>query len=261
MKNVKTLKTLILYVGVLFLSIGLYSCDDDDDGDAIVNPDPTGKITVTDDAQVISQNTLVVDQVTANTDVWLIARDSTASGTILAQKLLTEDSNTNVELNLNGTALEDGDTVFLMLYADNGFGAGDGKFEEGTDKAITGATETVTVNTPNFTISDATVTDNTITFDNVTVSDTGWIVIYNGDPTDETSEIVGFEMVTESQDEVVVTFNENYTPGDPLFARLHVEDQGDEEFTFGTDPETDIPEIFGFDDDNTIWEDLTPDGV
>ncbi len=144
-----------------------------------------------------------------------------------------------------------------MLYVDNGFGAGDGKFEEGTDKPITGATKTVTVNTPNFTISDATVTDNTITFDNVTVSDSGWIVVYNGDPNNAESEIVGYEMVSGSQDNVVVTLNDDYTAGDPLFARLHVEDQGDEDFTFGTDPNTDVPEIFGFEDDNTIWQDLS----
>lgn len=261
MKTVNlNLRMIPLYLGMLVLGLGFTACSDDDDGgDGNMNPDPTGAITVTDDAQVISQNTLVVDQVTSNTDVWLVARDSTASGTILAQKLLTQDNNSNVELELDDTALEDGDTIFLMLYVDNGFGAGDGKFEEGTDKPLTGATETVKVNTPHFTISDATVTDNTITFDNVTVSDTGWIVVYNGNPSDETSEIVGYEMVTGSQDDVVVTLNDNYTAGDPLFARLHVEDQGDEEFTFGTDPETDIPEIFGSAADKTIWEDLSPD--
>lgn len=251
----------MLYVGVLFLAIGLYSCDDDDDGDVVVDPDPTGTITVADTSQVISQNTLVVDQVTANTDVWLVAHHNDASGAIIGQELITSESATNVELSLEDTTLVDGDTIVLMLHVDNGYNMGDGTFNETNDTPITGATETVVVNTPNFTISDATVTDNAITFDNVTVADTGWIVVYNGDPNEATSDIVGFTQVTGSEDNVVVEFNENYADGDPLFARLHVEDQGDEEFTFETDPATDIPEIFGFEDDDTIWQDLTPDGV
>ncbi len=90
MKTAKlNLKMIPLFLGMLALGLGFTSCSDDDDGDGMVNPDPTGQITVTNDAQVISQNTLVVDTVTANTDVWLVARDSTASGTVLAQKLLT----------------------------------------------------------------------------------------------------------------------------------------------------------------------------
>lgn len=256
MKNVKNLKKLMLYVGVLFLIVGFNSCSDDDDGDIVIDPVPSGTITVADDSQVISQNTIVVDQVTANTDVWLVAHHTDASGEIIGQELITSENATNVELSLDADALSDGDTVVLMLHVDNGYNMGDGTFNETNDTPITGATETVVVNTPNFSISDATVTDNTITFDNVTVSDTGWIVVYNGNPNEETSEIVGFTQVTGSEDDVVVTFNENYTDGDPLFARLHVEDQGDEEFTFIDDPTTDIPEIFGFEDDDTIWEEL-----
>jgi len=254
MKNVKNLKKLMLYAGVLFLALGLVSCSDDDDGDVVVNP--TGTIMVEADGQVISQNTLVVDQVTANTDVWLVAHHNSASGEIIGQKFLTSETNANVELTLDGTTLEDGDTVVLMLHVDNGFGMGDGKFEVANDQPISGATETVVVNTPEFTISDATVTDNTITFDNVTVADTGWIVVYNGDPNEATSQVVGYTQVTGSEDDVTVTFNENYTAGDPLFARLHVEDEGNEEFTFLEDESTDFPEIFGFEDDNTIWEEL-----
>lgn len=259
MKNVKDLKKLMLYAGMLFLVIGFSSCSDDDDGDVVVDPDPTGTITVSNDSQVISQNTLVVDGVTANTDVWLVAHLNSASGAIIGKELVTSESATNVELSLEDTTLVDGDTIVLMLHVDNGFGMGDGKFEVANDQPISGATETVVVNTPEFTISDATVTDNTITFDNVTVADTGWIVVYNGNPNEATSEIVGYTLVTGSEDDVTVTFNENYTDGDPLFARLHIEDQNDEEFTFIDDPTTDIPEIFGFEDDNTIWEDLTPD--
>lgn len=257
MKNVKNLKIWMLFVGVLFLVTGFTSCSDDDDGDVIVNPDPTGTITVNDDGQVISQNTLVVDEVTANTDVWLVARHTDASGEIIARELVTDAIATDVELSLEGTTLNDGDVVFLMLYADDGFGVGDGQFEEGTDDMpISGVTETVVVSSPDFTISDATVTNNSITFDNVSVADTGWVVVYNGDPNDPASEIVGFTQVTGTMDNVTVELNENYMAGDPLFARLHIEDQDDTTFTYIDDPTTDIPEIFGFEDDNTIWEEL-----
>ncbi|MFD2516919.1 DUF7282 domain-containing protein [Salinimicrobium flavum] len=257
MERVKDLKKLMLYAGMLFLVFGFNSCSDDDDGE-VVDPDPTGIITVADDDQVISQNTLVVDQVTANTDVWLVAHHNTAAGEIIGQKLLTSATNTDVELNLDGTSLDDGDTVVLMLHVDNGYNMGDGTFNETNDTPIPGATETVMVNTPDFTISDATVTDNTITFDNVNLSGTGYIVLYDGDPNNDESEIVGYELVTNSQDDVVITFDDDfvYTEGDPLFVRLHVDDPADEEFTFEDDPTQDLPEFFGFDVDNTIWDEI-----
>ncbi|MHA6278551.1 DUF7282 domain-containing protein [Salinimicrobium sp. CAU 1759] len=256
------LKKIMLLAGVFFLATALNSCSDDD-SDAQGEPEPQGTITITEEEQVISQNTPVIDLVNANTDVWLVARHTDASGEILGQKLLAAGNRHEIPLLLQGTELMDGDAIHLMLYADDAVGMGDGIFEEGTDDLpITGVSKTLVVRSPGFTISDAAVVENTIIFDNVTVAERGWIVLYNGNPNISSSGIIGYTMVEESENNVVVELNESYRAGDQLFARLHAETEGNRQFSY---PEvvwthqTDSPEFFGFEEDNTIWMKLETD--
>ena len=257
MKTRLLLKKILLGAGLVFLLTGINSCShDDDEGQQIINPAPAGTISIANDSQIISQNTIILDKVTSNTDVWLVAHYMNVSGEIIGQELITSERATNVEIALDAEELNDGDTVVFMLHADNGYHPGDGIFNVNTDIPITGAIETVVVNTPFFTISNATVTDNTITFDHVTVFNIGWIVVYDGKPNEKTSEIVGYTMVTGSEDGVNVILNQNYSDNDPLYARLHLEDQNDEEFSYMVDTNKDVPERFGFGDDNTIWNQL-----
>lgn len=257
MKTAKLLGKVMLLGGAFLLATGSFSCSDDDSDSAPSLPEPEGKITVIDEEKIISQNTPVIDLVNANTDVWLIARHSNASGEILGQQLLSAGNRHEISLALQGTSLNEGDTIYLMLYVDDGFGIGDQVFEEGTDDVpISGATETFIVKSPGFTISDPTVQNNTLIFDSVTVANKGWIVVYDGNPNDPGSVIVGYTIIDNTADNVVVVLNDNYTEGNSLFARLHVENQGNREFTFPDDiwyGQADPPEFFGFEDDNTIW--------
>lgn len=253
MKVVQNLKSVILFAGLFFLMIGLQSCKDDDPGDVIILP--TGSI-ATEEEQVISQNTLLVDQVMANSAVWLVARHTNSEGEIIDRILLTDKTTANIDISIDEMT-GDGDTIYLMLYIDDAVGEGDGKFEEnGDDMPIPGATEAVTVLSPAFSITDPTITNNALTFDNVTTATSGWIVVYNADPDSETAEVIGSTFVTESENNVVVNLKEGftYTSGQEIFARLHLDDPEDESFTYETDPAQDIPEIFGFDADNTITQ-------
>lgn len=43
------------------------------------------------------------------------------------------------------------------------------------------------------------------------------------------------------------------TSGDDIFIRIHLDDPADEEFTFESDPTTDVAETFGFNEvDNRV---------
>lgn len=255
MKIVPKLKSAILFLGLLLIIPGLKSCKDDDPGDVIILP--SGSIAAVEE-QVISKNTLLVDQVMANSGVWLVARHTNSEGAIIDRILLTDMTTANIYLNLDET-VQDGDVVYLMLYIDDAVGEGDGNFEEDTDDTpIPGATEAVSVLSPAFTITNATITNNALTFDNVTTAASGWIVVYNGDPDSESSEIIGRTFVSESENNVVVNLKEEftYTSGQEIFARLHLDDPGDQSFTFESDPTQDIPEIFGFEPDNTITQSI-----
>lgn len=253
MKVAQKLKSLILFPALFFLVIGLQSCKDDEPGDVIVLP--AGSITAEEEL-VISHNTLLVDQVMANSAVWLVARHTNSEGEIIDRILLTDKTTANIDISLDET-VRNGDVIYLILYIDDAVGEGDGNFEEDEDDLpIPGATEAVTVLSPTFSSTDPTIKNNALTFDNVTTAASGWIAIYNADPDIETSEIIGRTFVNESENNVVVNLKEGftYTSGQEIFARLHLDDPADESFTFENDPTQDIPEIFGFEPDNTITQ-------
>lgn len=110
-----------MYVGVLFLSIGLTSCSDDDDGTLIVTP--TGMIQV-DDQQTLSGNSITVQSVTVGQDSWLaaVAIGEENTNDFIAQPVMVEEgTNTNVQLTFDENAITDetGQQVVLKLYADN----------------------------------------------------------------------------------------------------------------------------------------------
>lgn len=264
------LNNYFLYFILTVFSIGMTGCSGDDDvDDVITDPDFTGSITGQD--QTVSQNILNLQSVTVDTDAWVVVRkvndDNTFSDPIAEPFFLEEGTHSNIEIELDNTnaaevTLEDGDTVVAILHFDDG----DGEFEfdgtTGADGTINDANgsaviKEIVITSPAFTISDQAVVDNTITYDNVTVQSNSWIVVHdqNEDGTMNEEEIVGYAYVEAgSNDDVVVTFEEGFTyePGQTIYSRIYLDDPNDEEFTFETDPATDIPEIFGFGDDVTV---------
>ena len=198
-----------------------------------------------------------------------VNEDNTFSDPIAEPLFLEEGTHSNLEIKLDNTnaadvTLEDGDTLVAILHFDDGDGIFEFEGTTGADGTINDAngsavTEEIIVISPNFTISDQAVVDNTVTFDNVTVQNNGWIVIHNAneDGTINEEEIIGYTYVEAgSTDDVGVTFEEGFTyvPGQTIFSRIYLDDPNDEEFTFETDPATDIPEFFGFGDDTIVTD-------
>lgn len=151
MKNVKNLKKWMLYLGVLFLLIGLSSCSDDDDGDVVV--EPTGSFAVGEEFS-LTGNTLTIESVTVGQNSWLVAvnpGDENTNNFISDPVMLEEGTNTNVMLTLDETAITDdgtGQQIVLKLYADNATSGTVGEWDSSDEPIMDGntlVTETVTI--------------------------------------------------------------------------------------------------------------------
>lgn len=258
-------KKCLMYFVLSFFALGLSSCSDDDDLEDIV-VEPTGAITVQD--QTLTQNILVVERVIVSHNSWLVVRtvsdDNSPDEMIAEPVLLTAGTHDDVIVQLDNTDapeadLEDGDTLAVLLHADDG----DGEFNESLDEPITDNTgnevmEFVEISSPEVSVVDQELVDNTITLDNVNLQRDGWIVVHSADATGNINEddIIARTFVTAgSHDNIVVELDEdhNLTSGSDFFIRLHGDDPADQQFTFETDPTTDVAETFGFNaTDNTV---------
>ena len=174
MKNVKDLKKLMLYAGVLFLALGMFSCSDDDDGDVVI--EPTG-IIVVDDEQTLTNNAITVNSVTVGQDSWLaaVAVGNENTNTFIAQPVSVEEGiNTNVQLTFDENVITDnevGQQVVLKLYADNQSSGTQGEWDS-SDQPIKDnnvlVTETITVFAEDATFADFdTNSDGTLDMDEV----------------------------------------------------------------------------------------------
>lgn len=255
------------YLVFVLIAIGFTSCDDDDD--VVVIPQPTGTINAED--QILSGNIVEVTSVTVSTNSWLVVKKVNEDGSftdMIAEPLLIQAGTRNdFDIELDNTdaddvELEGGDTLVLMLHADDGDGVFEYEGTTGQDMPIRNAagsvlTETFVISSPSIEIEDQDVEDDSITFTNVSTRNTGWIVVYNSTATGTIDEddIIGYKYLEEGDNaDVVVTFDDTFTftPGQTVFARIHLDDPDDEEFTYIDDPDTDMPEIFGFGSDPIV---------
>lgn len=161
MKNVmNNVKDYSVYLGILFMSLSLTSCSDDDDG--VIEDRFTGSITAED--QTISDNTIIVESVTVGQDSWLVAVRSEEENSdnsddfIAGPELIAETGESDINLTLNNNAnLEsgaDGNEIVLKLYADDEDGIWDEDDEAITDASGVLASETITVTIEEGTAGD-----------------------------------------------------------------------------------------------------------
>lgn len=269
------MKTLSLYLGTLALTLGVSSCSDDDDGNVVI---PETDASITANAQVLSQNTLVVDEVTVDDAAWLVVRkvndDGSFSDIISDPELLQEGTHSDISIELDNTnasdvMLEDGDSLILLLHKDDGDGIFEFEGDAGADELITdslgsGIDAQVEVSAPNVTWADQEVMDNSVTFDNISTNQGGWIVLHNADSEGVFSDdIIGRAYVPAGENsDFTVTFDDDFifTPGQTIYSRLYLDDPADQEFTYTADGTDDMPESFGFGDDNSVTGSIALNG-
>lgn len=139
------------YILVFVLAIGMVGCNNDDDVDDVIPERPTGSIMAAD--QEVTQNTIIVENVTVGQDSWLVAVNSEDedSDNFITEPVFIEDgTETDVELTINENADlerdEDGDEISLQLYSDEGtLGQWDNDDQIITDGAGLSVTETIII--------------------------------------------------------------------------------------------------------------------
>lgn len=271
MKNViQNLKKSSLYLGIFAFSMGVSSCSDDDDGTVVL---PETEASISAQAQVVSQNTLLIDEVVVDDGSWLVVRtmeDDGSPGAIINDpndSFLEEGTHTDVTVELDNSnateaTLEDGDNLILMLHEDDDDMTFEWEGESGADAIVTDASgnaveATVQVSAPNLSFSDPVIGDTGVDFGNITTNQDGWIVLHNSNEGGAISEddIIGWTYVpTGDNPDVSVAWAKDfvYTPGQTVYSRFYMDNPADESFTFLDNPAQDSPYFFGFGTNNTI---------
>ncbi|MDT0689422.1 hypothetical protein RM549_06475 [Salegentibacter sp. F188] len=265
MKSMMNFEKYSKYFFILALSVGMASCDNDDD---VTDPDPmpdaTGTITASD--QTLSGNTLVIEDVTVGQDSWVVVRN-TDDQTMAAEPYLIEDDEDgevrielNEDANLTGDA--DGDDFDVSLYSDNPTEGTPGTYDESIDDPIMDAndadvTQTVNTTAPSiYADDDQMVTEEgDVMFSNVNTGSTGgYIGLYgeNEDGTPNYEEQVGVSEYIQpgASENVTARFNEGYgyETGQTYYPRLYTDNPADQSYTYYTsDGAEDIPETYGYD--------------
>lgn len=212
--------------------------------------------------QILTQNNLTLENVNVEQDSWIVVTNTGQNEMVSEPYFVAAGSHDNVRIPLtnlaNLTGNVDGDDFDLSIFEDNPDEGVQGEFDAEfdttpvTDESGAEVGGTVNVTSPNFTITDQDVVDNTVTFDEVAGAGDSWITVYNENTegTIDESDIVGRAFVgAGTTDPVTVTFDDDftYTPGQSIFPRLHLDDPADQEFTFEADATQDVPELYGFD--------------
>ena len=263
------LKRSYLMLMIFAMVVGFTSCSDDDDGNAQPIIDPTGSLVLGDNPY--EDGTVTVSSVTMSDNGWLVVYgdDDGLMGTdVLGSTEVDEGTTSNVSINLdNSTQIQDGDVLWVALHTEvdddnifdwDGFDGDDEPITDGTVAVV----ESFVVDLPSMensiTVEDQTATDNMITLNNVTLGESGWVVVHadnEGSPGAISATPVFLE--AGSHNDVEVTFNEDVelNTGDSFWAMLHSDTGVVGEFEFDGENGLDLP-IIG-DDDMPVMETFT----
>ncbi len=123
MKAMMNVEKYTRYFLILFLTLGMVSCDDDDD---VMDNDEdyTGSITAMDQTLSATENTFMVQSVTVGQDSWLVAVNSGDENTdnFITDPVMVEnggESEIMLTLNDDANLMEGENEIILKLYAEN----------------------------------------------------------------------------------------------------------------------------------------------
>jgi hypothetical protein len=230
---------------------------------------PSGMLSVAD--QTISGNMVVVSSVTLGKDGWVVIHKDNGEGplvpAIIAEpKYLEAGSSENIMIEIKeGTPLNDGEKLWVMLHTDDG-SIGTYEFDgaSGLDGPIMRegniTMQQITLHAPEVMAMNQAIVNNTVTIAKVEAAADGWLVIHNdnGNGQPVLPGIIGKTWVEAGVNEnVVVELDDanTYTVGQKLFPMLHVDSPADMEYTFPDNE--DVPEVFGFEENNIIMISLS----
>lgn len=250
------------FLAVLFFAtVAMFTaCSDDDDGGTPPVIEPTGMVEVED--QALMNGTITVSNVEISDDGWLVIyRDNAGvQGTeILGHAHIDDGMQEDFTVDLDDDVqVTDGEMLWAALHVDSD---DDGQFDwdgvTGVDVPVRSGVNPVadsfiiSIDAPNSLMADnQAVTDNSITVNNVTLEEDGWIVVH-ADNEGSPGQVIGVsDVITAgSHDDVSITFNESadVNVGDTLWLMLHSDTGAAGEYEFDGENGLDLP-VMGEDD-------------
>lgn len=240
--------------------VAFSSCDEEDP-----MPNDTAKTgSFTANNQTVSQNTVVISEVTLSDDGFVVIHRDNGSGgpvvpDIMADAVALEaGTHTDVEVSLEGEALTDGESLWVMLHTDDGT-KGTYEFDgaNGFDGPVLDADgnivmSSIEITAPSLTVNDQAVNNNQIVIAEVNAAADGWLVVHNDDGTGNIvlPDIIGKVLVSKGINTNVTVdldASETYTSGQFLFPMLHLDNGTIGEYEFDGVGVFDGPEIFSND--------------
>ena len=248
-----SIKLFTLSIIILFT---LGGCLEDDE------PSITSSITVPE--QTLSQNLLYIQSFSIDQAGWIVVHaDNGNNGPqvpeIISNPVQVQGRGTYQDVLVQFTPdanLTDGGTVWPMLHQDTG-NQGEYEFDgqSGDDPPVQvdgqTVTESVTINAPSIQVSDQAIDDNQITVDEAIIGVRGWVAVHVTDEDGNPGAVVGTTELTQANNtglNVQLDDSQTYNSGDVLIAMLHIDRQPLSTFNFPDGD--DVPEVFGFDDND-----------
>jgi len=207
----------------------------DDDGNIVMKPITVSAASITASNQTVSENSVVVDEVNASVDGWIVihADNDGAPGEVLGQTFVEAGVNENVAVDLGDAVFAGGEVLFPMLHiespADGEYGFpdnGDGPEVFGENVVVV-SMET-TAPTGSITVENQVADANTITVSDLTVDATAWVVVHASNEAGDgpqVPEIISTPVQLEagSNSDVEIELTETVVGGDEIYVMLHTE--------------------------------------
>lgn len=274
------IKKFYLLMLPMVLSLGLVSCSDDDDN---IDPElpPTGSIVV-DDEEMLQDRMLTINSVTMSDDGWVVVHRDNGGSPMVPEIISVPEpveagttSNVMIELK-DGVAVEDGETLWVMLHTDKGqIGTYEFDTANGIDAPIMDASDNIV--TESFMVSvetdapamltatDQDLVNGVVYVETITLEEDGYVVVHASNAAGDgpmvpeiISEPVYLEAGTYSNVGVPLTDDANVEAGDTLWVMLH-KDTGEEGvYEFDGSNGLDLPFMDG---ENIVMTSITINSV
>ncbi|MGB8375089.1 MAG: hypothetical protein WCE57_07205 [Salegentibacter sp.] len=211
----------------------------------VMSPEPTGSLTVTD--QAVVDNSLTVGNITLDQAGYVVVHADNSDGGPVVPDIISEPvyleagSHDNVEVPLKDDAnVNAGDTVWVMLHTDNGT---EGEYEfdgsNGLDGPITDMNGDIVMTSiiisaagnpmGSLSVDDQVLTNNHVSVGSISLDQAGWVVIHadNGNDGPQVPEIISQPVYLQAGDytnvEVPLKESADVNTGDTVWVMLHTD--------------------------------------
>lgn len=218
-----------------------------EEGEIVMSEIEISAPSVTANGQVVNENMVVIEEINAAVDGWIVIHEDDGEGNpgaVLGQTFVEAGINTDVLVDLGNVAYSGGEMLFPMLHiespADGEYGFpenGDGPEVFGDNVIVVGfETEAPS---GSISVDNQIVQGNTITVAELTVDATAWVVVHASNEAGDGPQVpeiistpVQLEAGTNNDVEIEINQDNPLNGGDVVYIMLHTENGTIGEYEF-----------------------------